>query len=79
MAETYPDVCMTLTRKKALQWLETGKRDRSMYGQLAEWIAALHHVPGQRTPAATLAATLVSTYPRLYALRDELRQRGLVR
>lgn len=79
VAETYPAECMALTRKKSLQWLETGKRDRSMYGQIAEWVSALHNVPGQRSPAATLAATLVSTYPRLYALRDELRQKGLAR
>lgn len=79
VAQTYPDECMALTRRKALDWLETGKRDRTMYGGIASWVAALYNVPSLRTPAVVFAGTLVSTNPRLIALRDELRRKGLVR
>ena len=79
VAQTYPNECMALARKKALDWLEMGKRDRTMYGGIASWVAALHNVPSLRTHAITFAGTLVSANPRLIALRDELRRKGLVR
>ena len=50
-----------------------------MYGAIAGWVAALHAIPDLRTEATTFAATLVSANPRLSALRDELRRKGLVR
>ena len=79
VAQSFPAECMALTHKKALHLLETGQRDRGMYGLIASWVAALHTIPDVRVQAATFASTLVSTYPRLSALRDELRKRGLVR
>ena len=79
VAQTYPNECMALAREKALGWLETGKRDRTMYSAIASWVAALHKVPSLRSPAVVFAGTLVSANPRLIALRDELRQKGLVR
>ena len=79
VAQTYPNECMALARKKALDWLEMGKRDRTMYGGIASWVAALHNVPSLRTHAITFAGMLVSANPRLIALRDELRRKGLVR
>lgn len=78
-ALAHPDDCLALTRKNAFNCLETGKRDRGMYNVIAEWIAGLNSVPTLRTQAATLAANLVSANPRLSALRDELRLKGLVR
>lgn len=79
VAPLYPTDCMALTRKKAFSSLETGKRDRGLYALIASWVAALHNITELRTQAVTLAGTLISSNPRLSALRDELRQKGLVR
>ncbi len=78
-AESHPDECLALTRKKAYHWLETGKRDRGMYHVIADWVAGLNRLPTLHTQAITLAAGLVSHNPRLSALRSELKMKGLVR
>jgi hypothetical protein len=77
-AQTYPDECLKLVISRVTTQMETASRDRTLYGTLAGWLAALHAVPSLKTRVIAATNQLVTTYPRLPALRDELRMKGLV-
>ncbi len=77
-AQTHPDECLALTRDRATQQLETGKRDRTLYSILASWLFALCSAPALKSKAMVVAAQLVARFPTLRALKSELDVKGLV-
>ncbi len=77
-AQTHPDECLALTRDRATQQLETGKRDRTLYSIVANWLFALCSIPALKSKAMVVAAQLVARFPTLRALKSELDMKGLV-
>ena len=77
LAPIYPKECLTQVSGRTINLLETGKRDRGLYGTVASWLAALDTVPALKADVAGFVRQLHANYPRLSALKDELKQRGL--
>ncbi len=80
-APTHPDDCLdaVLERTEALLHDPAGGRGRAAYQRITSWLTALTTVAELGPPVALFAAHLYTEYPRLAALREELRAARLVR
>lgn len=73
----YPEFCFNRISNKARQTIEN-ERGRSVYQRVVEWLQLADAIPGFKPQARLLARELYNHKPNLPALRDELRQGGLV-
>ncbi|MGA0555864.1 SWIM zinc finger family protein [Larkinella sp. VNQ87] len=72
-ARTYPNECMDRVMERSTQYLDSGQRGRTLYVAIAGWLTALNGFQSLRPQVAIFAGHLYSTYSRLKALREELR------
>jgi hypothetical protein len=78
-AQTHPNECMSMLMERVSTLLQGGKRDRRLYETIAGWLASLSTVPSLKPQVALFVGQLLANYNRLSAMRDEFRQKGLVR
>ncbi|RCR71459.1 SWIM zinc finger family protein [Larkinella punicea] len=78
-AKFYPNECMDLVMERSAQYLDNGQRGRATYVSIASWLTALNGFQSLKPQVAIYAEHLYKTYSRLNALREELRNGGLVR
>ena len=76
-AQSHPTECLTLVRDRAIAQLETGKRDRTHYAIIANWLAALYTIPSLKPEVRILSTQLITQFNTLRALKDELMMKGL--
>jgi hypothetical protein len=76
VANYEPDEMMKLIAFYAQEYLAAGERGRTTYSLIASWLEAAQSSEYLKQKAAQFAKFLVSEYPRLSALKDELRQVG---
>jgi hypothetical protein len=75
--EAYPEFCFNKIKNIVQKMLEN-QRGRHIYRQVTEWLQLADDIPGFKAENRTLARTLYNHKPNLPALRDELKQGGLV-
>jgi hypothetical protein len=75
--EVYPEFCFNQISSKARRTIET-ERGRSVYQRVVRWLQLADVIPGYKSQNRLLARELYNHKPNLPALRDELRQGGLV-
>jgi hypothetical protein len=75
--EVYPEFCFNQISSKARHTIEN-ERGRSVYQRVVDWLQLANAIPGFKPQARLLARELYNHKPNLPALKDELRQGGLV-
>jgi hypothetical protein len=73
----YPEFCFNQISSKARRTIET-ERGRSVYQRVVKWLKLADAIPGYKTQNRILVRELYNHKPNLPALRDELRQGGLI-
>lgn len=73
----YPDLCFKRIKEMATSTLQA-ERGRKAYKLIANWLQQAQTVPGFETDALQLIQQLYTHKPNLPALKDEMRQAGLV-
>lgn len=66
------------TKKFATERMENSKRSRDLYNALAQCIALFLPISTHKLKAKTLATGLIGMYPRMTALREELKKANLL-
>lgn len=77
LLEVYPEFCFNKISTKARHTIEN-ERGRGVYQRVVEWLQLADAIPGFKPQARLLARELYNHKPNLPALKDELRQGGLV-
>lgn len=75
----YPTDCSQLAKKWANDALASGQRGRDLYQRIASRLEVLHKIPELEQNTLQFARYLATEYPRLSALREELRNANLWR
>jgi len=73
----YPEFCFDNIKQKVLRTIKN-ERGRSAYQQIVGWLQLADTIPGYKPQNRILARELYNHKPNLPALKDELRQGGLV-
>jgi len=74
----YPEFCFKQIKDKSLSTLQT-QRGRSTYEKIVQWLKLAQKIPGFESDTLLLIQQLYTHKPNLPALKDEMRQAGLVR
>jgi hypothetical protein len=75
--KVYPEFCFNQISRKARRTIEK-ERGRSVYQRVVKWLQLADTIPGFKPQNRLLARELYNHKPILPALRDELKQGGLV-
>ncbi len=73
----FPNECFDIIHQKSLETLEEG-RGRTLYQSVVSWLSLLKDLQGKESAAQQLFQQIYGGPPRLPALRDEMKQAGLV-
>ncbi len=77
LLEVFPEFCFNHISEKARRTIQT-ERGRSTYLRIVEWLQLAARIPGYYPQTMLLAREFYNHKPNLPALKDELRQAGLV-
>lgn len=73
----HPDECFKIIEQKSLNALEEG-RGRGLYQEVVSWLSLLDGLKGKELASKQLFRQIYDGPPRLPALRDEIKQAGLI-
>jgi hypothetical protein len=76
-AKYFPGEAFGMVEMQAEQLLDSGERGRTVYANIAKWLAALKSNPDLHKAVLAFTKALVAEHTRLSALKDELRNQKL--